>query len=79
MTHLEIILKLIGQVQPVGETNEDKARFENLKLMCEVADGLLAEISQVSFNGSGHQEASIVRATKYANDYLSSFRPYEGT
>lgn len=72
MTHLEIVMKLIGKVRPVGETNEDKVRLENLKQLCELVDGLLAEITQVSRDGIGYQEASIVRATKYADEFIDS-------
>ncbi len=31
MTHKEIIMTLVGPINPIGETNTDEQRFENLK------------------------------------------------
>ncbi len=34
MNNFDVVKKLIGEVRPVGETNTDNARFENLKALC---------------------------------------------
>ena len=38
MTNYDVVKKLIGEVRPVGETNEDNRRLENLKALCELMD-----------------------------------------
>ena len=69
MDHFEILNKLIGPIRPVGETNEDNRRFENLKVAVEVAEKLIEEIRLVSIN-SDRMEYSMSRAGKYAQRYL---------
>ena len=48
MTVHEIVNKLIGNINPVGETNTDNDRFENLKAKCELVN-LLISASQNDF------------------------------
>lgn len=42
-TVVEIVENLIGKINPVGETNEDEIRFENLKLMCDLTNSLISK------------------------------------
>jgi hypothetical protein len=72
MTHLEIVQKLIGPVTPVGETNEDQRRFENLKQMCELAGNLLNEIGKVGESANGRHEASVKKVAAYACVFLNN-------
>jgi hypothetical protein len=44
----KVITKLIGPINPVGETHTDTSRFENLKVMTEVVDQLLTDIDRVA-------------------------------
>ena len=60
-----IVKKLIGQIHPLGETHIDTERYENLILMCEIADDLIREISDVAKNASRH-EISMKQAGEYA-------------
>lgn len=64
----EIVLKLSGPINPVGETNADNARFENLKELCECVDELLSRIDAVAM-GKDHHALSISRAGKYADEF----------
>ena len=43
----DILMKLNGQVEPVGETNADNRRLENLIRLEEVLDILLEEVADV--------------------------------
>ena len=67
----EIVKKLVGEIRPVGETNEDNRRFENLKAMCELTEKLLADIDRVAW-GKNRAEYSISRAGKYASDFFDA-------
>ena len=41
MTNTDVVKKLIGKINPIGETNTDNERFENLKAMCELVNNLI--------------------------------------
>lgn len=66
----EIVLKLTGEIQPVGETTTDNKRFENLKVLCELVNELVSEIDNVSFYNKDRCEYSMNRSGKYANEFL---------
>lgn len=75
MTYSDIIHKLIGKVVPIGETNTDKQRLENLENMITVAESLLSEIEIVS-SMSHRNEHSIVQAQHKAKEALTRFKDY---
>ena len=70
-TVIEIVENLIGKITPVGETNEDEIRFENLKAMCDLANRLIKKIDDVSYENKNRQEYSIKRAAEYAERFLT--------
>ncbi len=70
MDHTAIIKKLIGPVAPVGETNTDNERFENLKAMCLLVDNLLNTIEDVAYKNKDSHEFSVKRSADYAKDFM---------
>lgn len=64
-----IVQKLNGPIKPLGETNGDIVRFENLKNQCDLVFELLDEIIDVS-KEKDRQEHSISRAGQYAYDFI---------
>ena len=66
----DAILSLIGNVHPVGETNTDDRRYENLKLACDVLKHLVCAVREVSVKCEGHGAYSINRAGEYASKCL---------
>lgn len=70
MTHTEIVKKLIGEIKPVGETNADAQRFENLKELCELANDLIVMIFSVANNYKNRPEHSVQKASNYADQFL---------
>lgn len=72
MTHVEIIQKLIGPINPVGETNADNQRFENLKAMCELVNELVSNIDDVGYKNRNAYEFSVKRAAEYASNFLTT-------
>lgn len=73
MTHYEIIKKLIGPIEPVGETNEDKQRFVNLQKTIKLVDMLLSNIEEVSANKDA-PEYSVFQSGKEADEFLNDLR-----
>ena len=71
LTYKEIVQKLIGPINPVGETNADNKRFENLKIVCDLVNELVEEIDAVSWYNKNSQEYSRKRAAEYAEKFLS--------
>ena len=67
-TVIEVVRKLIGPIDSVGETHTDDKRFENLKIACALVDDLLAEIGSES--RLGNQEFSMKRSAKYCQDQI---------
>ena len=47
MELIDVVRKLIGPVNPIGESNTDEERFENLKTLTELVDFLVGDIDQV--------------------------------
>jgi len=66
----DIVMKLTGPVMPVGETNEDRRSFENLKQLCDLVDQLVSTIDSVIPNKNRH-EASMKQAGEYADKFLT--------
>ncbi len=62
----ELIKKLIGPIDPIGETNEDNRRFKNLKEMAGLITELISDIEYVARTNITRQEFSMHRAGKYA-------------
>jgi hypothetical protein len=70
-TVIEIVENLVGKIVPVGETNEDEIRFENLKVMCDLANSLISKIDDVACKDKDSHEFSVKRAAEYATRFLT--------
>ena len=68
-TIYSVFRKLIGDTRPVGETNEDNKRYENLKVMCCVVEQLLCDIDDIACDYKDRQEYSIKRAGELADKW----------
>ena len=72
----DIVMKLMGPIDPIGETREDDIRFENLKSLCGLIDSLAAEVGQVCRNKNAH-EYSRNRAGTYSDRFMhQTFKEY---
>lgn len=69
MEILDVVRKLVGEIEPVGDSREDEKRFESLKVMTKLVDDLLTDIDRVSCDKDRY-EASRNKAGKYASDFL---------
>lgn len=75
MTNYELIKKVIGNIQPVGETRTDEIRLENLKATIELTEALLDDIKDVARESGAHQH-SIAEAGKVAENCLIELRQF---
>jgi len=65
----DVVMKLIGPVEPVGESHTDDRRFNNLKELCDLVEELVTEINRVCPNRTCH-EHSMKQAGEYAYRFL---------
>lgn len=73
MDYSEIVDKLIGPIQPLGETNEDEQRFKNLQEMCTLTEHLVEKIQTVAWTMHFNQH-SVQKAGQYADTFLNNLR-----
>ena len=67
----EVVEKLVGKINPVGETDVDDKRFEKLKVMTELANELLMDIADVGFRYRNNQQFSMKKASNFAKKFLA--------
>lgn len=67
----KVVKKLVGNINPIGETNTDNERFENLKMLCELVEKLVIDIDEVSYLNKNAHQFSIKRASDYANGFIN--------
>lgn len=69
MNTYDVVSKLIGPINPVGETHTDSDRFINLNNMIGLVNALLFDISQVS-SLHNRDEYSMQMCGKRAKEFL---------
>lgn len=67
----DVVKKLVGPINPVGETNTDDERFKNLKVMTELVDELLTDIDTVAYKNKDSYEFSRKRAAEFAINFYA--------
>jgi hypothetical protein len=70
MTNYDVVRKLIGNIMPVGETNEDNRRFGNLESMCLLVNLLVQDIDQLVYKNKNSYEGSVKKAVQFADKFL---------
>jgi len=71
MNHKEIVMRLVGNVDPIGETSIDDRNFQNLIVLCDLAEELVGVIDDVSRFNKDRFEYSMKRAGQYAHKFLA--------
>ena len=71
MTTYDFVKKILGDINPVGETREDERRFKNLKETTELVDKLLTDIDAL-LEYKSRPEYSIKKAVEYVNNFLNT-------
>ena len=66
----EIVKKLVGEINPIGETTTDERRFENLQEMVGLVDNLLGDIDSIAHKYKNNHQHSMKKASKYASDFF---------
>jgi len=73
MELIDVVKKLIGQTQPIGETNTDDIRFEHLIELCKLTYELISELESLRQYKTSH-EFSVKRVGQFADNYLKRLK-----
>lgn len=65
-----LVERIVGPIEPAGETHLDGKRYENLVIMCSLVDALVAEIDAVGMHKVSHQ-ASVKKAGEFASEFMT--------
>lgn len=65
----QIVRKLVGPIEPEGDSSIDEKRFENLQSLIAVTDSLLRDIRDAAVNRESN-EYSVKKIGVFANNYL---------
>lgn len=65
----EVVMKLNGPIEPVGESHTDQKRFDNLRSLCDLVEDLVGEIERVCPN-KDRVEYSMKLAGVHAHTFL---------
>lgn len=66
----DVVMKLIGPVEPIGETRTDEKRLENLKQLTSLTTRLVLLIDDVEMCGKNSPMASIKAASDHAEKFM---------
>ncbi len=69
MEIVDVIKKLVGDIEPIGETHTDSKRLDNLKVMTALVDELLENIYTVAKDKDCH-EYSRKQSGSFAHRFL---------
>lgn len=78
MELIDIVNKLVGRIEPIGDTSVDEERFENLKAYCELINEMVKRVDDVVRNNWGSRLASVKKTNDYISDFLTNTLKIEG-
>lgn len=72
MELIDIVNRLVGRIEPIGDTTIDCERFENLKAYCELINEMVRRIDDVVCSNMDSSLASVKRSNDYISDFLTN-------
>ena len=71
MTNYDVVKKLIGNIRPVGKSEVDAERLENLKAMCELMNEIHTAIDAVAYDFKDDKQGSVKACVDFADNFLN--------
>jgi hypothetical protein len=68
----EVVKKLIGPIEPVGDTNIDNERLDNLTTMTALANQLIIDIDRIGYSCENNHQYSMKKASEVAKKFMDS-------
>lgn len=72
MELIDIVNKLIGNIEPIGDAAIDCERFENLKAYCELINEMVRKVDDVACENENNTLASVKKANDYIGDFFTN-------
>lgn len=72
MEIIDVVMKLTGPVDPIGETNTDAKRLENLKQLTSLTEELVCKIDKIAYEYQNNHQASMRLAAIHCSKFLAS-------
>ena len=69
MELIDVVNKLVGNIEPIADASVDEERFENLKTYCSLINEMLMKIDNIACATEGSKLYSLKRV----DDYLTNF------
>ena len=73
-TIYEVVKKLVGHIEPIGETRTDERRLENLTKTIILVDKLVFDIGLVADGNKNRIECSMKKSGKLAHKFLHDLK-----
>lgn len=68
----DVVRKLIGDVEPVGETHIDNIYYENLQQLTALTEQLLTDIWSIEAQYKNNHQYSMKRASEHCARFLDA-------
>jgi hypothetical protein len=66
----EVVRKLIGPINPVGDSHLDAQRIENMKAYVNLAEKICMDIQDIASNNKDSPMHSVKKIGKIAQDFI---------
>ena len=73
----EIVEKVVGPIDPTGDSSFNDARLDSLMRMTEVIDLLLDGVEHVALSYASSSQHSVKKAGKFAQEWLKDVQDNE--
>ena len=70
MTLINVIEKLIGPIKPIGESDTDRIRLQNLKELTDLLNYFILEIDEIATSNKDRQESSMQLIGEHCAKFL---------
>ena len=67
----EMVMRVVGPIEPIGETCADKDRLQNLENLLELVDGLVFKINQLQWFAD-RPEAAVAKIGLRAKEFMAN-------
>jgi len=68
----EVVKKLIGDVEPIGDSTIDSMTYENLQKLTSLAEQLLTDICRIETEYKNNHQYSMKRASEHCAGFLDA-------
>ena len=72
LEYFTIIEKLIGPIEPVGDSDVDRIRLKNLEQYTNLIDKMLVEVDSIASSYKDHHQSSLSVAGEHCSKFMDS-------